>query len=455
MKKYSILVVDDEENVSKLLSKVLLKDGYNVYTAANGREALGVIERQRVDIVITDIKMPEMSGIDLLNTIKSIDEDINVIMITAYATIQTAVDALRAGASDYITKPFNLDEVLLSVKKIALSLEDDTGNMNFNSSIRTAQPVENYIISESQSMKKSMELIKQVADTKATVMIYGETGTGKELAAKALHNLSSRREEAFVKVNCAAIPETLLESELFGFERGAFTGAFAKKPGKFELADRGSIFLDEIGDISPSIQVKLLRVIQEKEFERLGGTKTIKADVRIIAATNRDLEKLVKQGHFREDLYYRLNVVPLVLPPLRSRKEDIIPLMTHFLKKSSEISRMPLKKFTDAATQKLLAYSWPGNVRELENIIERCVVVTSGTVIDIDNLPTNILNHPGSEQPGNENASILDDAVDNAEKEIIIKVLDECGGNRTRASEKLGISRRSLHRKLIKYGINE
>lgn len=455
MKEFSILVVDDEENVSKLLSKILLKDGFNVYTAFDGNQALKIIDSQRVDIVVTDIKMPGMSGIELLSTIKEIDTDIKVIMITAFATVETAVEALRSGASDYITKPFNLDEVLLSVRKVAMALESSEGDTGDINDVRCTQPVENYIISESPSMKKSMELIKQVADTRVTVMIYGETGTGKELAAKALHNLSSRKDKAFIKVNCAAIPETLLESELFGFEKGAFTGAVAKKPGKFELADGGSIFLDEIGDISTSIQAKLLRVIQEKEFERLGGTKTIGVDVRIIAATNKNLEELVRLGEFREDLYYRLNVVPMMLPPLRERKEDIGLLIKQFLKESSAITGKPSKIFTQTAVQKLLLYSWPGNVRELQNIIERCVVVTSGEIIDICNLPVNIANYIPSEDSRNESVSRLDDVVDNAEKEIILKILNECSGNRTKASEKLGISRRSLHRKLIKFGINE
>jgi DNA-binding NtrC family response regulator len=452
MKKFSILVVDDEENVSRLLGKVLLKEGFNVYTASDGNEALSIIDSQRVDIVITDIKMPGMNGIELLEAIKEADTDIKVILITAFATVETAVEALRAGASDYITKPFNLDEVMLSVRKIIPSIEGNDTDIN---DVKSTQPIENYIISESNSMKKLMELIKQVADTRVTVMVYGETGTGKELAAKALHNLSTRSEKPFIKVNCAAIPETLLESELFGFEKGAFTGAIAKKPGKFELADGGSIFLDEIGDIAPSIQAKLLRVIQEKEFERLGGTITIRADVRIIAATNKNLEELVKLGKFRQDLYYRLNVIPIFLPPLRERKEDIGLLINHFLKKSSAITGKPSKMFSEKALSSLLSYSWPGNVRELENIIERCVVVTPGETIDTGNLPVDISNYTKNEDSENESVSRLDNIIDNAEKNIILKTLDECGGNRTKASEKLGISRRSLHRKLIKYGINE
>lgn len=443
MRKYSILIVDDEKNVIKLLEKVFKKDGYITYTAACGKEALEIIDKNHIDIVITDIKMPGMNGIELLSEIKKIDSSINVILITAFATIDTAIEALKMGARDYIIKPFKLEDVILSANKLIGNIEK---NDDENST-------ENYFSTKSSKMNKVLDLIKQVADTKTTIMIYGETGTGKELASKAIHSLSNRKNKPFIKVNCAAIPETLLESELFGYEKGAFTGAAISKPGRFELANGGTIFLDEIGDITPLMQVKLLRVMQEREFERLGGTETIKVDVRIIAATNKDLKELVKKEVFREDLYYRLNVVTLELPPLRERKEDITALSEYFLLKSAQISGRSKKTLSQDAIDKLIYYNWPGNIRELENIIERCVVITPGELIKTEDLPEYIINY--TEDKEEELQYKLNSAVDNAEREIIIKILKECDGNRTKASEVLGISRRSLHRKIIKYDIDE
>ena len=452
MRNYSILIVDDEENVSKLLNKIFIKEGYITHTANNGEEALKVLDRNQVDIVITDIKMPGMTGIELLKHIKDIDPSIQVIMITAFATLDTAIDALRMGAKDYITKPFNIDDVLLSVRKLTCNREE---LYNSAEDIKKDQKaIKNQLESKSPAMVKVLEMIEHIADTKATVMIYGETGTGKELAAQALHNFSSRNEKPFIKVNCAAIPEALLESELFGYEKGAFTGAVIRKPGKFELANGGSIFLDEIGDVAPAVQVKLLRVLQEREIEHLGGTKTIKIDVRIIAATNKNLEDLVKKGVFREDLYYRLNVVPINLPSLRERKEDIPMLVNSFLSKSSFISGRQQKKISEEALRKLIDYNWPGNIRELENIIERCVVITPRDSITEKDLPAHIIK--SSEVASDyEEGTKLDEVLDCAERDIIIKTLKECGGNRTKASEVLGISRRSLHRKIIKYNIED
>lgn len=454
MRKYSILIVDDEDNVSKLLDKVLSKEGYLTYTAETGEKALDIINEHRIDVVITDIKMPKMSGIELLKRIKEIDLSINVVMITAFATLETAIDALRMGAKDYITKPFNLDEIVNTIRVIISNFDSskddgETEIYRFND-----KDTDNSIVAESASMKNVMKIIKQVSDSKTTVILYGETGTGKELAAHAIHNLSPRKDKPFIKVNCAAIPEHLLESELFGYERGAFTGAVTRKPGRFELADGGSIFLDEIGDISPSIQVKLLNVIQEREFQHLGGTKTIKVDVRIIAATNKNLEKSVAEGNFRQDLFYRLNVVPITIPSLRERYEDIGVLIEHFLYKSALISNRPPKKITERALEKLMNYKWPGNIRELENVIERCVVITSGDYIDIEDLPPLIVNfNIGKEETSH--YIKLDDAVDTAERDIISKTLNECGGNRTKASIILGISRRSLQRKILKYNIED
>ncbi|MFZ5969885.1 MAG: sigma-54-dependent transcriptional regulator [Bacillota bacterium] len=452
MKKIAVLIVDDEENVLKLLDKIFTKEGYITYTACDGKEALKIIDSRYIDIVITDIRMPEMGGIELLNRIRDIDPSIKVILITAFAALDTAIHGLRMGASDYITKPFNLDEILFSVNKIADNLrkycsDDEIAHEN-------EKMVENYLVAESPVMSKTIELIRQVADSRATVILYGETGTGKELAAQLLHNLSGRKDKPFVKVNCAAIPELLLESELFGYERGAFTGAVTRKPGRFELAEGGTLFLDEIGDIPPTIQVKLLRVLQQKEFERLGGTKTLKVDVRIIAATNKCLEELVAKGEFREDLYYRLNVVPITMPALRERKEDIPILVKHFLHRSAYISGKPKKEVTEEVMEKLVQYNWPGNIRELENIIERCVVVVKSNRIAIEDLPVKIAQYAKGEEEAAEIAK-LDEVIDYTEKEIIVKTLKETGGNRTKAAETLGISRRSLHRKLNKYQIEE
>lgn len=444
MRKNSILLVDDEKNVTKLLAKVLEKEGYITYTSSCAKDALDIIDNHQIDVTITDIRMPGMSGIELLSRIKEIDSDINVILITAFATIETAVEALKMGARDYITKPFNLEDVILSVKKVIGNIEKSDDE----------NALQNYSVSKSPKMNKVMGLIKQVADTNTTIMIHGETGTGKELAAQAIHDLSSRKNKPFIKVNCAAIPETLLESELFGYEKGAFTGASISKPGRFELADGGTIFLDEIGDITPLMQVKLLRVMQEREFEHLGGTKTIKVDVRIIVATNRELEEMVKREIFRKDLYYRLSVVPIKLPPLRERKEDIESLVDCFLSQSSCISRKNKKTISQPAMSKLVEYNWPGNIRELENVIERCVVITPESVINLEDLPEYIIDF---EESNDENilSNKLNYAIDVAEKEMILKILKECNGNRTKASEFLGISRRSLHRKIAKYNIEE
>lgn len=442
MLKISILIADDEINVTKLLEKVLVKEGYNTYIASCGSEALNIIYNNHIDIVITDIKMPGMSGIELLSEIKLIDPSIEVILITAFATMNTAIEALKMGARDYITKPFNLKDVIESIKKIS-------GGSNV---LQQLEPIDNYFLSKSKGMEEILRLIKQIADTKTTIMIYGETGTGKGLAAQALHNLSCRKNKPFVKVNCAAIPETLLESELFGYEKGAFTGAVINKPGRFELANGGTIFLDEIGDITPLMQVKLLKVMQEKEFERLGGIKTIKTDVRIIAATNKNLENMVNEGLFRQDLYYRLNVVPIKMPPLRERKEDIPSLVEYFLKKCSYTSEKRKKNISKGALMKLINYSWPGNIRELENVIERCVVITNLKVIDVNDIPKYIWESGKCEDI---NEGKLNDVVDVAEKNVIIKALEECDGNKTKASEMLGISRRSLHRKISKYNIED
>ncbi|MFV0518061.1 MAG: sigma-54-dependent transcriptional regulator [Aminipila sp.] len=449
MEQINILVVDDELNVRQLLSKVLSKAGYKVYTACDGLEAYELIQDINIDIIISDIKMPRMTGIELLHKVKALESDIGFILITAFATTETAIDAIKNGAQDYVTKPFDFTEILTAVKKLSMT-KQHTYRLGANATIDTSDLKVN---SKSPKMQEVLKLAKQVAAAESTVLLTGETGTGKEIICSAIHRWSPRKDKPFIKVNCGAIPDNLLESELFGYEKGAFTGAVSSKPGRFEVADGGTIFLDEIGDISPSLQVKLLRVLQEKTFERLGGIKSIHTDVRIITATNKNLKDEVYKGHFRDDLYYRLNVVPIHLPPLRERLEDIEDLINYFLAKSAKISGVINPKVVSQEVLDCLKdYPWPGNIRELENIIERCVVISSGSRIDINCLPAEIRESSQHYVPSNTDAEpLLNVAIDTIEKEVIKKALCESGGNKTKAALALGISRRSLHRKLQKY----
>ena len=439
MKKATILIAEDEVNLALLLERILKKEGYLVYTASDGVSAKSILEAKQIDLVLTDIKMPDMDGIELLKYIKKIDSSIEVIVMTAFATVDTAINALKLGAKDYIRKPFDIDEVISAVKKVQFEeAPDELGTYDFNS----------MLVTNSQKMQDLVKLIHKVANSNANIYIHGETGVGKELVAHAIHEISDRRGKPFIKVNCSALPETLLESELFGYEKGAFTGAFNRKLGRFELANGGTIFLDEIGDISPLIQLKLLRIIQQKELERLGGTQTISLDVRIITATNKSLDTLVHAGQFREDLYYRLNVIPLSVPPLRERREDMTSLIENFIKISSDMYHTPYKEIEAEAMEVLLGYHWPGNVRELENIIERLLLISEGTVIKCSDLPPYFL-HP--EDDFSDGLGIYKDS---AEEKIIRKALDDTEGNITKAAEKLGISRRSLHRKINKYNLS-
>ncbi|WP_037372761.1 sigma-54-dependent transcriptional regulator [Anaerovorax odorimutans] len=448
MEQTNILVVDDELNVRQLLSKILSKEGYRVYTACDGMEGLELFQTTNIDIIISDIKMPKMNGIEFLHKVKEIEPDVGFILITAFATTETAIDALKSGAQDYVTKPFDFSEILTAVKKLTISGHHGYNYLSNQNNSREGFKEK----SKSPKMQKILKMAKQVAGTSATVLLTGETGTGKEVISSAIHRWSSRCDNPLIKVNCGAIPDNLLESELFGYEKGAFTGAVSSKPGRFEFADTGTIFLDEIGDISPSLQVKLLRVLQEKSFERLGGLKSIVTDVRIIAATNKNLLKEVKKGNFREDLYYRLNVVPIHLPPLRERHEDIEDLINYFLESSANISGINKPKIMDNdALECLKRYNWPGNIRELENIIERCVVISSGSRINIDCLPVEIRESDKNYVDFDDGEPLLNTAIDTKEKEVIQKALQECNGNKTKAALALGISRRSLHRKLQKY----
>lgn len=392
----TLLVADDEPNIRRVLQAIFTKEGYNVQLAESGLDALEVAKVHSIDVLITDLIMPDMNGVELLQKIKQRQPGVVAIMVTAYATIKTCVDAMRYGASDYITKPFDVDEIRAVVKRAVSRAGEAQKAAGGNGVARKSQlpamaPV------QSEAMREVGTMVTRAAASKATVLVRGESGTGKELIARALHEQSERKGGPFVAVSCAALSETLLESELFGHEKSAFTGAAAERKGRFEMADGGTLFLDEIGDIPAPVQVKLLRVLQQREFERVGGTKTIKVDVRIVAATNADLEKLVADGKFREDLYYRLHVIQILLPPLRQRTEDIPPLVDAFLAKFSQENARSIASVTPDALHCLVSYPWPGNVRELENIIERSVVLSDpdATTLTFQSLPSVVRDRAG------------------------------------------------------------
>jgi len=451
--KYSVLIVDKDEAFHKFIRSSFIQDGYIIHSVTCGEEALMMITSHQIDLVISELELTGMNGIELLKKSKKLFPSIEFVLITKHITTGSAIEALRNKASDYLEKNIELSDIPICIRTILNNHDKKTKYKDFSE--ETDGIMENYLISKSPSMTKIMDLVKQVAASKATVMLFGETGTGKSVMAEILHKLSTRSKKPLIKVNCAAIPEQLLESELFGYEKGAFTGAVATKPGRFELANGGSLFLDEIGDISPFMQVKLLRVLQEKEFEHLGGIKTIKVDVRVITATNKNLVDMVKKGTFREDLYYRLNVIPINLPSLRERKEDIKALIDHFLIQNSKQSGDDLRNISKEAVDRLIKYNWPGNIRELENIIERSVVITPGSsLITLDNLPQNIIYY-NSNSSDNIHISTLASSKENIEKEEIMNTLNNCGNNITSAAEILGISRRTLHRKLIKYELQK
>jgi two-component system response regulator PilR (NtrC family) len=447
-----ILVVDDEQSMRDFLSIMLKKEGYGVVAAENGSDALKAVQTEIFDLVISDVKMPGMDGIDVLKTVKEISPETIVIMITAYATAETAVEAMKLGAYDYITKPFKVDEIKLIIQKALEKRHLRKENILLRREIESRAGFENFI-GKSSTMQRVFSLIRQVADTRSTILITGESGTGKELVARAIHFNSSRKDKPFVTVNCGALPETLLESELFGYMKGAFTGALANKQGLFEAANSGTIFLDEISATTPALQIKLLRVLQEREFMRVGGTTDIKVDARVIAASNKDLLTEVSKGTFREDLFYRLNVIPIPLPALRDRKEDIPMLIDYFLSKYSA-SREP-KRIVPDALKLLMSYRWPGNVRELENTIERLVILASGDTISLDHVPDLMK----SSQPCTEliPAEIPDEGLDleallgNAEQALLQKALEKTGGVKTEAAKLLGLSFRSFRHRLQKY----
>jgi two-component system response regulator AtoC len=445
MQKIKILVVDDEAIVRESLGDWLKDDGYQVFTAENGHEALDVIEKERPGIMIADLIMPGMDGIELMKRAKARQPGIEVIIITAYASIPTAITAMKEGAYDYIEKPFCPERAELLVKKLAEHQELVEENLSLRQRLEDRYRFEN-IIAKSSKMQRVIQVIKVVAKSNATVLITGESGTGKELVARAIHSRSHRRNKSFVAVSCAALPESLLESELFGHEKGSFTGAYAQKKGKFEFTNGGTLFLDEVGEMSANIQVHLLRVLEEKEFTRVGGNEPIRVDVRVISATNKDLRKAIEKQEFREDLYYRLNVVNIELPPLRERKEDIPLLAQHFLHKFAMENQKEITGFSSEATELVLSYDWPGNVRELENAIERAVILARDSIITIADLP--------QENPSLACSTGPKKNLKEVEKDHILNVLRETGENYSEAARILGISRMTLYNKAKEYGFD-
>ncbi len=446
---HKILVVDDEASQRELLEMVLVEEGYTVETAGSGEEAVEKVQENFYNIVIMDLKMAGIGGLEALKHIKEISQAIQVLIVTAYASVDSAVDAMRSGALNYLTKPVDLDELKILVEKTMevsdLAVENESLRAQLTSSLQISD-----IIGNSSKIMELFETIRMVAPTEATVLILGESGTGKELVADAIHHNSPRASNPLIKVNCAALPESLLESELFGHEKGSFTGAVSRREGRFKLADSGSLFLDEIGEMSFTLQAKLLRVIQDKTFERVGGTETIAVDVRLIVATNKDLDNEVKEGRFREDLFYRLNVIPITLPPLRERREDIPVLAEHFLNITSERNKKGLRGFSSSAMDLLTRNQWKGNVRELENVVERAVIMTRGELIQPEDLPANLRQGESEEPIGVTPGRPLSEV----EKEAIIKTLELTGGNRTEAAKLLGIGRRTLQYKLKEYGLS-
>lgn len=445
----TILVVDDEKHIREGLVAALSMDGYDGLQASDGDEAWKIINSTPVDMVITDLRMPGMSGSELLKKIYSTYPTIPVVVLTGHGTIEDAVDAMQNGAVDFLTKPVNLDHLSVLIRKTLSNKDLADRNRELKLELENLRKKSGYtkIIGKSQKVVRLLETIQRIAGSKASVLITGESGVGKELVADAIVSYSDRRDKPFVKVHCAALNANLLESELFGHVKGAFTGAVSDKKGRFELADGGTIFLDEIGEIDANTQIKLLRVLQEHEFEKVGGEKTIKTDVRVIAATNRNLEEEIKLGHFREDLYYRLNVVRLEVPPLRERKEDIFLLATEFLNEFNKENGKDVEGFSSQAKAKIAAYDWPGNIRELRNCVESAVVMCRGKVIEVDDLPPNV-----SRASTESSIEIpLGSTMDEAEKAVILATVGYCKGNKSKAADMLGIGRKTIIRKMQEY----
>ena len=446
----SMLVVDDDSGSSGLLREVFVQEGYEVVVASSGAEALRLAAERPFDIVLSDVQMPDIDGIEVLRRLRSIAPDLSVILVTAYGTIETAIRALHEGAIDYVRKPFKLDEVRLCVGRAMERRKLRHAAKQGPSAAAPAEPGRaRPIIGSHPGMVELFKLVSRVAGTKSSVLIVGESGTGKELIARTIHEASPRRDRPFVAVNCTSLSETLLESELFGHVKGAFTGAIERRPGLFLEANRGTVFLDEVGDMSVSMQAKLLRVLQEQEVKPVGGAETIPVDVRVVAATHRDLEALVRSGAFREDLYYRLHVVALLVPPLRERREDIPVLAGHFLREYAARANRQLSGFSSAAMKAMLAHSWPGNVRELENVVERAVALAPGPTVEEGDLPAKLAASPSpapNSRPGR-NRPTLDETV----RDQVFGALEQAHGNKSEAARTLGIPRRTLYRMLERY----
>ncbi len=446
----TILIVEDEAKMRRLLELNLAEDGFTTLSAGDAETGVKLLRENAVDLVVTDLKLPGMNGLEFLHSIKRQNAALPVVVMTAFGSVETAVEAMKAGASDYVLKPFSLGEMRMVIRK-----ELDVHNLREeNRSLREAlgkRYSHPNVVARSTKMQEVLATVERVAPTNSTVLLGGESGVGKDLIARAVHEKSRRASGPFIKINSSAIPENLLESELFGYEKGAFTGAATSKPGKFELADKGTLFLDEIGDVPPAIQVKLLRVLQEREFERLGGTRTVKVDVRLIAATNRDLREALEQGTFREDLYYRLNVVPIDIAPLRQRKEDIPDLVNLFISRFAGDSGKPVKSIAPAAMQILVNYHWPGNVRELQNIIERACALAKGPVLEAADIHLDL--RPA--KPANGGAGFLPEGMtlEQWEDEMIQEALRRANGNKSQAARLLGLSRNALRYRLSKIGI--
>ena len=460
-----VLIVDDEPNLRKILSAQLSRDGYDVLTAEDGEKGLAQLREHHIDLIITDLKMPRVDGMTLLKRALEEEPELPVVMITAHGTIDTAVEALKLGAFDFVTKPFDKDEVRQIVAKALRTRELGGADATSTPASRGARFG---IIGSSPGIAELYAILERVADTPTTVLITGESGTGKELVSRALHEHSSRKDKPFIKVNCAAIPKELIESDLFGYERGAFTGAVASKPGRFELANGGTLFLDEIGEIPTEMQVKLLRALQESEFERVGGIKTIRVDVRLVAATNRDLKRLIASGTFREDLFYRLNVVPIRLPALRERTTDIPLLVEHFLVKFNERLKKKVDSVHREALDLLVAYPWPGNIRELENVIERAVLFCDTHELNASDLPPDVRGMPALANVALPDADLhaalagegglkehVKVAMSRLERELVSRALQQTSGNVTHAARLLKISRKGLQLKMKELGLRE
>ncbi|MDD5207728.1 MAG: sigma-54 dependent transcriptional regulator [Desulfobacterales bacterium] len=457
MSDTKILVVDDESKVREHFTEFLKHEGFEVHAAENGEIAINMTRQGLYDVILIDLNMPKVDGMAVLrHLVDHLQESIGIIL-TGHATIKNAVEAMKIGAYDYLTKPVKMEEVLMVIKR-ALEFRDlRRENLALKKQLKNKYKFENFI-GDSTQMNKVFRVIEKVADTDSTVLILGESGTGKELVARALHYHSSRRDKPLVPVNCGAIPEDLLESELFGHEKGAFTHAIKTRIGRFELADGGTIFLDEVAEMSPHLQVKLLRILQEQEFERLGATKTIRCDVRILAATNKDLDKLVQEGAFREDLYYRLKVIPIEIPPLRDRRTDIPLLVHHFLENTCKNKKKKIKGISKDVMRAFMGYDWPGNVRELENIIERMVILTEGISLTMDDVPEKIARKQVSEQPikaviPDEGIS-LSNAINEYERQLIITALEKAEWVKNRAAKLLNMNRTTLVEKIKKQGID-